>query len=95
LIDQNEDDEKTRIRNLNDSFRASGQGGRIVSTQGIQQLSSVDQAAVFEKIRVFDACTQANDPHGEHEFGSIEYGGEKILFRIGYYDQRLEDHNEN
>jgi hypothetical protein len=95
LLDQNEADEKTRIRNLNDSFRASGQGGRIVSTQGIQQLSPVDKAAVFGEIRLFDACNQANDPHGEHDFGSIEYGGEKILFKIGYYDQGLEDHSEN
>ena len=95
MPEQDEDDEKARIRNLNDSFRVSGQGGRIVSTQGIQQLSPVDQAAVFQKIRFFSAFTQANDPHGEHDFGSIAHGGEKIFFKIDYYNPKLEHHSEN
>lgn len=90
-----DDDEKKRIRDLNDSFRASGQGGRILSTQGIRDLPALDQAAVFEKIRLFDAFTEANDPHGEHDFGSIEHHGEKVFFKIDYYDQSMECHSEN
>jgi hypothetical protein len=95
LPDQNEDAEKTRIRNLNDLFRVSGRGGRIVSTQGIQALSPVDQAAVFEKVRLFDTFTQANDPHGEHDFGSIQHKGENVFFKIDYYDQSMECGSEN
>lgn len=95
MPEQNEDDEKTRIRDLNDLFRVSGRGGRIVSTQGIQALSTLDQAAVIEKIRLFDTFTQANDPHGEHDFGSIQHNGEKVFFKIDYYDQSMECGSEN
>lgn len=94
-MDDSEDLEKTRIRELNDAFRRSGHGGRIVITQGIQALPPVEQAEVFGKIRLFDAFNEANDPHREHDFGSIEHGGEKIFFKIDYYDQSLTQHSEN
>ena len=95
MSDTEEDEEKSRIRDLNDSFRSSGQGGRIVMTAGIQQLSVVEQAEVFQKIRLFSAFTKANDPHEEHDFGTIEHNGEKIFFKIDYFDQNLEYHSEN
>jgi Protein of unknown function (DUF3768) len=30
-----------------------------------------------------------NDPHGEHDFGSFEYSGQTIFWKIDYYDMRL------
>ena len=95
MPDSDEIDDKTRIRELNDSFRRTGQGGGIVITAGIHDLSAVDQAAVFQKIRLFDAFTKANDPHEEHDFGAIEHNGEKFFFKIDYYDKNLENHSEN
>lgn len=64
-------------------------------TAGIQELSAVEQAAVFQKIRLFSAFTKANDPHEEHDFGTVEHNGETIYFKIDYFDKNLEYHSEN
>lgn len=34
----------------------------------------------------FDAFTEDNDPHHEHDFGSIDYEGNRIFWKIDYYD---------
>jgi Protein of unknown function (DUF3768) len=43
----------------------------------------------------FNAFTPDNDPYGEHDFGSFEDGGERIFWKIGYYDQRMEHGSED
>jgi len=45
---------------------------------------------ILELIKNFDTFTQDNDPYGEHDFGSIQYKGEKIFWKIDYYDLNLE-----
>ena len=37
------------------------------------------------KVRNFNNFTKANDPYGEHDFGSFDYNGEKIYWKIDYY----------
>ena len=39
--------------------------------------------------------TQANDPYGEHDFGSFDYNGEKIYWKIDYYDKSYQYLSEN
>jgi hypothetical protein len=34
-----------------------------------------------------------NDPYGEHDFGAVEIGGERFLFKIDYYDRSLTAHS--
>jgi hypothetical protein len=34
-----------------------------------------------------------NDPYEEHDFGSFEAEGEKIFFKIDYYDRTLTHHS--
>ena len=40
----------------------------------------------WRHLREFEAD---NDPYGEHDFGSFEYSGETIFWKIGYYDATL------
>ena len=42
------------------------------------------------KVIAFDAFTADNDPHGEHNFGAFDYAGERIFWKIDYYDEALE-----
>ena len=80
------DNTKTaRIRELNDQFRTTGSGGRIFITRGIMALPDFQMLSIIEGVRTFDAFTQDNDTHGEHDFGAFTNQGEKIFWKIDYY----------
>lgn len=85
----------TDIKTLNDAFRHSLQGGRVMLTCGIKAKTHDEIAEILEKIRSFDNFTTANDPYGEHDFGSFDYKGQKIFFKIDYYDLNYEYMSEN
>jgi len=83
--------EKTlRIRTLNDTFRTTFMGGRILLTQGIQALGTEQAQDIITKVQSFNAFTPDNDPHGEHDFGAIEHDGKKVFWKIDCYDENLE-----
>lgn len=46
-----------------------------------------DIARILAKVRNFNNFTKDNDPYGEHDFGSFDYNGEKIYWKIDYYDK--------
>jgi len=81
-----------KIRQLNDSFRRSLIfGGTVLVTRGVQALSEPDRQALFAAVRRFDSFTADNDPHGEHDFGSIDQFGVRYFWKIDYYDlERLQ-----
>ena len=80
----------TDIRTLNDNFRKTFTGGRVMLTSGIRTKTHDEIAEILEKVRSFDNFTTANDPYGEHDFGSFDYKGQKIFFKIDYYDKNLQ-----
>jgi hypothetical protein len=68
-----------KIRELNDAFRQHfPANGKRYITDGIFALDSDDRDAILEKVRTFDSFTPDNDPHEEHDFGSIDHNGERI-----------------
>ena len=79
----------TRIAALNDRLRQQGIGGRILITAGIEANGSdfLNQALAF--VRAFNQFSEDNDPHGEHDFGAFEVKGEKLFWKIDYYDLTL------
>lgn len=85
----------TNIKTLNDNFRKTFIGGRVILTSGIRAKTQDEIAEILEKVRSFDNFTTANDPYGEHDFGSFDYKGQKIFFKIDYYDLNYEYMSEN
>ena len=79
-----------RIRELNDAFRRSFVGGRVMLTPGVNDLPEADKAAVLAMVRGFDNFGLDNDPHGEHDFVSVEYSGERYFAKIDYYDPDMQ-----
>ena len=80
-----------RIRELNDLFREHGLGtGSIMITSGVQALGEASVVEVLAAVHHFTAFTPDNDPHQEHDFGAIDMAGEKVFFKIDYYDLTLE-----
>jgi hypothetical protein len=85
-----------RIAELNDAFRLCfPPNGRRYITDGIFALSSAARDAILQKVRDFDSFTEDNDPHGEHDFGAFEHEGERIFWKIDYYDAEMKRGSEN
>ena len=79
-----------RIRALNDAFRTSFVGGRVMLSAGVAALLSDVQAIALRRVVTFSTFTADNDPHGEHDFGNFEVGGRHYFWKIDYYDPDLE-----
>lgn len=82
-----------RIRTLNDQLRRHLMGGRAVMTPGIAALGSEAVQRLVQTIAVFDHFCTANDPHGEHDFGSFDFDGVEIFFKIDYFDKDFQFHS--
>jgi DNA-directed RNA polymerase subunit RPC12/RpoP len=83
------------IAELNDAFRKSFSGGRVMTTIGVDELPDMVKAAALVTVREFNAFTVENDPHGEHDFGSFELCSRKFFWKIDYYDHACEHGSEN
>jgi len=79
-----------RIRELNDAFRRTFVGGAVMITQGVEAMPLDQRRSLLQKVRTFDAFSQDNDPHQEHDFGSVDEAGFRCFFKIDYYDRKTE-----
>jgi hypothetical protein len=77
-----------RIQILNDRFRQTFLGGRVMMTAGVAAMDD-DRRTLIDRVRHFDEFTSKNDPYGEHDFGSIDLGGSRYFWKIEYYDATL------
>lgn len=77
---------KAAIRALNDDLRCHARGGVICITSGIQALGREALIAILIAVREFDTFTRDNDPHGEHDLGIFRAAGQRLLWKIDYYD---------
>ena len=77
----------------NDEFRKNMRStprvkGQVVITSGVQGL---DIEKIAQEIRAFDTFNEDNDPYKEHDFGQVIVDGNKIFWKIDYYeDERCE-----
>ncbi len=83
------------IRKLNDDFRSSFKGGKVMLTIGIRAKSDVEQTEILERVVNFNDFNKKNDPYGEHDCASFMYNGEKIIWKIDYYDKNHEFLSDN
>lgn len=90
----NRDDHTARIRALNDAFRKMGgmssPMGRLMITSGVSELGPVAVLNICQQVQAFDDFSEGNDPHGEHDFGAFDYLGDKVFWKIDYYDRTME-----
>lgn len=86
-------DRKTieRIAALNDAHRSSLRG--CVLGEGVAQLPAPTVAALLSKVAEIKPWDAGNDPYHEHDFGCIEVDGERLFWRIDYYDADLQFHS--
>jgi hypothetical protein len=77
------------VRRLNDRLRRQHQGGRIVITSGVQALGPTFLEAALAAVAGFERFDADNDPHGEHDFGALTVEGQRLLWKVEYYDSTL------
>ncbi|MGY4398052.1 hypothetical protein ACVWZA_003254 [Sphingomonas sp. UYAg733] len=77
------------IRALNDAFRKHGAGGIAAVTPGIKALGQEALIEIVRTIRETTDFSADNDPYGEHDMGAFSYVGERIFWKIDYYDVDL------
>jgi Protein of unknown function (DUF3768) len=84
-------DSTARIHEQNDPFRMRFAGeGRMFVTSGVAALPPEQQAEIMHRVHTYADFTPESDPHGEHDFGSFEYAGKTIFWKIDYYDRDLD-----
>ena len=86
--------EKTKtIAKLNDALRQTFTGGRVMLTEGVNNLGTKDKAELLREVCQFAAFTKDNNPHGEHDFGKIEIDGQSFFWKIDYYNLAMNQHS--
>jgi hypothetical protein len=76
-----------RVRALNDILRRTLSGGTLVLTAGIIALGRERQQLILDAIAAFDRFEPDDDPYGEHDFGALEAAGERVFWKVDYYDR--------
>ena len=88
-------DRVKKIADLNDAFRRSLMGGRVVVTSGVAALGQRAQVEALQAVQAFNTFTPDNDPYGEHDFGSLSVRGHEFFWKIDYYDPSLTRHSDD
>jgi hypothetical protein len=83
------------IRALNDELRTTLQGGKILLTAGVSNLRPEAVEALVAKLRAYDRFEKDNDPYGEHDFGAFDHEGQRIFWKIDYYDPSMRFHSDD
>ena len=76
-----------KIAAINDESRRNMEGCTV--TRGVAAMGE-DVNEVFVRVRDFAEFNEDNDPYGEHDFGSFTVAGNKVFWKIDYYDQQLQ-----
>jgi hypothetical protein len=84
-----------RIRELNDAFRKTFSGGKIMMTPGVDELPDCVKADALVKVATYSDFSEGNDPYGEHDFGSFELVSRKFFWKIDYYNLDLSAGSED
>jgi hypothetical protein len=88
-----------KIAQLNDAHRQKlwmpPNGGRTILTEGIMALDVEDRGEIMSKVVQFNDFTEGDDPYGERDFGAFDYDGQKIFWKIDYYDRQLDGGSED
>lgn len=76
-------------RQLNDAFRMTFEGGKVMLSSGVAGLPLDARNEVLWAVRLFWEFTPEDDPHEEHDFGAVVCSGVRYFWKIDAYDLNL------
>ena len=77
-----------KIAKSNDAARRNVMS--YLTSAGVVSLEPSIVGDIYTAVRNFSRFTEDNDPYGEHDFGSFTVAGNKVFWKIDYYDQQLQ-----
>lgn len=77
-------------RQLNDAFRITFEGGKVMLSPGVAALPPDARNEVIWAVRLFSQFTPKNDPYEEHDFGAVVCRGVRYFWKIDAYDPNLQ-----
>ena len=75
------------IARLNDEFRATFDGGKVLVTAAVNALSVELRAAAIIAVQAFNVFTKDNDPYAEHDCAGFTLNGQRFFWAIDYFDE--------
>jgi hypothetical protein len=88
-------DKTATIQRLNDAFRTTFAGGKMVMTASVAALPEMVKSSALLKVAEFKDFTPDNDPHGEHDFLSFEHCNRTFFWKCDYYNKEMDGGSEN
>lgn len=85
-----EQDRRLRIRELNDLLRQGKTPGRVAFTRGFIDLDGTIRGRILLRLAELCDLEAGYDPEGEHDFGLIQLGEVRVIWKIDYYDRNME-----
>ena len=85
------EEKKSAVRKLNDDFRKSFVGGRIVLTRGVVHGLSLELRR--EIIRAVQSYSEWESGNDQHDFGAVQILGQKFFWKIDCQDLTLTYHS--
>ncbi len=82
-MDTEQQERSIIIAEDNDMFRKNNPASYLITAGA---LNHCDIANVIYAVRDFSDFNEDNDPYGEHDFGSFKVDGQKLFWKIDYYD---------
>ncbi|MDR6624523.1 DUF3768 domain-containing protein [Caulobacter segnis] len=76
------------IAKLNDQHRALPGVGWVV-TPGLRAMGEHTLVQAMAAVKAFSDFSEDNDPYGERDFGAFEIDGQRMFWKIDYYDLNL------
>lgn len=78
-----------RIRALNDQLRRHEIAGDVLLTPAIAAFGKGFTVSALTAVASFSAFEPGNDPYGEHDFGLVIVQGQRLFWKIDYYNHSL------
>jgi hypothetical protein len=76
-----------QVAQLNDAFRRDPAKGRFLVTAAVSDKGPVFIAKAAQIVADFNDFKKGDDPYGERDFFAFDLDGERLFFKIDYYDR--------
>jgi hypothetical protein len=75
------------IARLNDEFRSTFEGGKVLMTASVNALPVELRSAAPVTVQAFTVFTKDNDPYDEHDWAGFTLNGQLFFWTIDYHDE--------